>query len=69
MCVYIPVMPLALSVLMCYDVTSLRLVHAVRPLFRGIRCFMLPYIYMFWSYTNRCVLPRGCSIMFLQIMC
>ena len=35
MCVYIPVMPLAISVHMCYDVASLRLVRAVRPLFRG----------------------------------
>ena len=60
--IYIPVMPLALSLLMCYDVASLRLVHGVRPLLGGSG--VLFSVYMFWSYTNRCVLPQGCSIMF-----
>ena len=60
--VYIPVMPLALSVLMCYDVAGLRLVRVIRPFLGGSG--VLFSVYMFWSYTDRCVLPRGCSIMF-----
>ena len=51
--VYIPVMPLALFVPMCCDVASLQLVCVVRPLFRGIRCFML-CIYVLVLYRPLC---------------
>ena len=58
-------MPLALFVLICCDVASLRLVLVVRPLFMGIRCFIL--CICFWSYTGRGVLPRGRGVMFCLV--
>ena len=67
MCVYIPVMPLALFVYMCYDVASLWLVRVVRPLFRGIRCFIL-CIYVLVLYRPLCF-ASGRSIMFLRLVC
>ena len=60
-------MPLALSVLMCCDVASLQLVCAVRPLFRGIRCFIL-CIHVLVLYRPLCF-TSGRSVMCLRFVC
>ena len=67
MCAYILVMPLALYVPMCYGVASLRLVRVVRPLFRGILCFIL-CINVLVLYRPLCF-TSGRSIMFLRFVC
>ena len=67
MCVYIPVMPLASSVLMCCDVASLQLVCVVRSLFRGIRCFIM-CIYVL-VLCRPLYFTSGHSVMFLRFVC
>ena len=55
--VCIQVMPLALFVIVCFDVARLPLVLVVRPLFGGTRCLILCiYVLIQAVIVYRCVL-------------